>query len=272
MPKILRDPFFHFLVLGVLLFAGHSLWAAKISKAERTIYVSENEMQRQALIFAGENRRTANEDDLKALLYAHVEEEALVREAEARGLGERDTIIRRRLAQKMRFLIEDVSPPKLPDEAELRAWFDARAVDFAAPPRLSFTHIYFSPDKGDPAARAAQAAAGLSPNDDGAALGDPFIMRRDYQDVTPIDIARLFGADFARQLKEKPIGEWGEAIESAFGVHLVKLSKNAPAVPADYENVREQVQTAWIDSRQREANAQRLQDIVSKYTVKVAGE
>jgi len=272
MPSFFRDPFFHFLVLGAVLFAGHSLWAAKISKAERTIYVSENEIERQAVIFAGENRRTPNEDDLKALLYAHVEEEALVREAEARGLGERDTIIRRRLAQKMRFLIEDVSPPKLPDEAALKAWFDARAVDFAAPPRLSFTHIYFSPDKGDPASRAAQVATGLSSVDDGQALGDPFIMRRDYQDVTPIDIARLFGPDFARKLKDRPTGQWSEAIESAFGLHLVKLSKSTPAVPARLENVRGKVEAAWIEASQREANAERLQETIGKYTVKVAGE
>jgi len=80
-------------------------------------------MERQATIFAGENRRQPTDEDLKALLFAYVEEQALMREAQRLGLGNDDTIIRRRLAQKMRFLIEDVDVPKEPDEATLNAWF-----------------------------------------------------------------------------------------------------------------------------------------------------
>ena len=96
MSRLHREPLVHFIILGALLFAGHMLWQTHISKADYTITVTADEMERQALIFAGENRRAPTDEDLKALLFAHVEEQALMREAQRIGLGEDDTIIRRR--------------------------------------------------------------------------------------------------------------------------------------------------------------------------------
>lgn len=272
MKKLLREPFVHFVALGALLFIGHSLWAKNASEAARTITVSEEEMERQALIFAGEHRRVPSDDDLQALLYAYVEEEALVREAQARGLGESDTIIRRRMAQKMRFLIEDVEPPKLPNDTVLKDWFEARKVDFTEPVRTDFSHIYFSPEGGDPTAKAKAILAGLSATDNGKSLGDPFIMKRDYKDITDVDAARLFGPEFTQQLTAIEAGNWQGPITSAFGVHLVKVSKRNESSTPKFEGAREQVQKKWLDETQRSENADRLKDLVMKYKVKVDGE
>lgn len=273
MKKLTHEPFVHFIILGVLLFIGHSFWAKNASEAARTIIVSEAEMERQALIFAGEQRRVPSDDDLQALLYAYVEEEALVREAELRGLGGDDTIIRRRLAQKMRFLIEDVEPPKLPSEAVLKEWFEARKADFALPARTNFTHIYFSPDGGAPLERASAALMGLNAEDDGKSLGDPFIMKREYKDVTDVDMTRLFGPEFTVQLAGLEAGGgWRGPVTSAFGAHLVKVSARSEFSTAEFENVRERAAEKWLDETQRAENAQRLKDLVMKYKVKVAGE
>ncbi len=272
MKKLIHEPFVHFVLLGGLLFLGHSLWAKTAFEVARTITVSEAEMERQALIFAGEQRRVPSDDDLQALLYAYVEEEALVREAEARGLGEGDTIIRRRLAQKMRFLIEDVDPPKLPNDDALKEWFESRKDDFSLPVRSDFTHIYFSPDGGDPVARAARALGSLKPNDDGLSLGDPFIMKRDYSAVTGSDISRLFGPEFNTQLSSLETGQWQGPITSAFGAHLVKVSARTTFSVPPFEEVKTQVAEKWIEETQRRENAERLKEVVLKYKVKVAGE
>lgn len=272
MRHLFREPFVHFIVLGTLLFIGHSIWAKTASEAARTITVSDAEMERQALIFAGEQRRVPSDDDLQALLYAYVEEEALVREAKARGLGEEDTIIRRRLAQKMRFLIEDVEPPKLPSDAVLKDWFEARKSDFADPRRTDFTHIYFSPDGGDPAARAAETLPRLSAMDDGKSLGDPFIMKRGYSAVTDVDVSRLFGPEFTAQLSALEMGEWQGPITSAFGAHLVKVSARSESSIPSFEDAKDKAAQRWIEETQRSDNAKRLKDLVMKYKVKVAGE
>ncbi len=272
MRKLLREPFVHFVLLGVLLFIGHSLWARHASDAARTIFVSEEEMERQALIFAGENRRVPTDDDLTALLYSYVEEEALVREAKARGLGEDDTIIRRRLAQKMRFLIEDVDPPQRPKDNVLESWFAANLDDFKTPTRTNFTHIYFSPDGGSSEARAVEALAGLSASDDGAALGDPFIMKRAFNQLSPVDTARLFGPEFSERLSQLEVGVWEGPVESAFGMHLVNLTSRSEARTPSFDEVKNAVAEAWLEQAQREDNARRLKELVTNYKVKVAGE
>jgi hypothetical protein len=272
MRKLLREPFVHFVLLGVLLFIGHSLWARHASEDARTIFVSEEEMERQALIFAGENRRVPTDDDLTALLYSYVEEEALVREAKTRGFGEDDTIIRRRLAQKMRFLIEDVDPPKKPDDIVLKSWFENNLDSFISPARTSFRHVYFSPESGEPSARASKILSTLSASNDGAALGDPFIMKREFKEVTQIDMARLFGPEFSQRLSKLEVGDWEGPVESAFGVHLVKLTSRSEARTPSFDEVKNDVAKAWLEQAQREDNARRLKELVTNYKVKVAGE
>ena len=269
MRKLLREPFVHFVFLGVLLFIGHSLWTAKISEDARTIFVSEAEMERQALIFSGEHRRVPSDDDLKALLYAYVQEEALVRDAQALGLGADDTIIRRRLAQKMRFLIEDVEPPKLPNDEALKAWFETHKAEFAKPAHTNFTHVYFSPGREGPGERAKEVLSKLSANNDGKSFGDPFIMKRNYTQVTNSDVARLFGPEFASQLSQVEAGDWQGPLTSALGVHLVKVSARSESSTPSFEEARDAVSEKWLEDTQRAENAQRLQELVVKYKVKV---
>ena len=259
----------HFVLLGVLLFIGHNLWAAKMSADARTISVSDDEMERQALIFAGEQRRVPSDDDLKALLYAYVEEEALVREAQVLGLGADDTIIRRRLAQKMRFLIEDVEPPEQPNDEVLKAWFETRKSEFSVPARTDFIHIYFSPAIEGPAARAKETLPKLSATDDGKAFGDPFIMKRIYTRITNSDVARLFGPEFSAQLRTVEAGDWQGPLTSALGVHLVKVSARSDSSEASFDEAREAVSQKWLEDTRRAENAERLRELVVKYKVEV---
>jgi len=103
MNKLIREPLVHFILIGALLFAGHHFWSKAFSKEDYTIYVSDTEIRRQAEIFASENQRQPTDEDIQGLIFAHVEEQILMREAQRLGLEADDTIIRRRLAQKMRF-------------------------------------------------------------------------------------------------------------------------------------------------------------------------
>ena len=88
-----------------------------------------------------------------------VQQEILYREALAMGLDKDDEIVKRRMAQKMQFLAEDVAAAREPTTAELKSWFEKNSAKFAQPPRLSFRHLYFSPDRRGARARD-DAAAG----------------------------------------------------------------------------------------------------------------
>lgn len=272
MTKLSREPLVHFILLGALLFAGHLLWQRHVTKADHTIIVTAEEMERQALIFAGENRRQPTDEDLKALLFAHVEEQALMREAERIGLGEDDTIIRRRLAQKMRFIIEDVEAPALPAEAELKSWFEANMDKFVSAETRSFSHVYLSPEEhGDNLNAATQNILSKleNENEDWNALGDPFMLKRGFKSLNALELTRLFGPTFSKGLFELEGNKWQGPIESAFGLHLIRIDNIADKITPSFEDVRDDVETAWQEDARRSANQAALKELIQKYKVDV---
>jgi len=280
MSKLAREPLVHFIILGALLFAGHMLWQRHVSKANYTITVTAEEMERQALIFAGENRRAPTDEDIKALLFSHVEEQVLMREAERIGLGEDDTIIRRRLAQKMRFIIQDVDAPALPNEADLKRWFEENTEKFTSPEKLSFSHIYFSPEEhGEMIEKQAiqlleQIHVG-NPPVEWKTLGDPFMLKRNFKSLSALETTRLFGPTFSKGLFDLKGNNWQGPIESAFGLHLIRIHNITEKVTPNFEDVRDDVETAWQEDARRSANQAALKELIQKYKVDVqdsAGE
>ena len=271
MKHLLREPFVHFVLLGGLLFAGHSAWQKHVVKTDHTIFVDPVELQRQAQIFATENQRPPSESDLEGLLFAHIEEQALMREAKRLGLDEEDTIIRRRLAQKMRFMIEDISVPDLPDRAELLAWFKKNPERFIRPETRSFEHIYLSP-KNRAKTVVADAKVKLSAGipQDWEAQGDAFIAGRRFTKLAQPAVRRDFGTAFAESLFELPDRpDWQGPINSAFGVHLIRLTNVTSEYLPEFDAIEAEVEAVWRDDAKRAENEAALKKLIETYRVEV---
>lgn len=194
-----------------------------------------------------------------------------MREAERLGLGDGDTIIRRRLAQKMDFLVGDDASIDDPTDAELKDWFADHRDRFAAPEMRSFTHVYFSPEEHGPAVEAvAKTALGqLRSGADWKVLGDPFIQKRSYAAVPEREVARLFGPEFAKDIFTLDKGKWSEPIGSAFGLHLVRIAAIDSAAEAQFEPIRAEVLAAWQDEQRTNAKRAALEDLIGNYNVVV---
>jgi len=63
------------------------------------------------------------------------------------GFDKNDTILRRRLMQKMEFLSSDLADLNTPDEVVLNEFFLDNQDRYELPAHISFTQIYFSYDK-----------------------------------------------------------------------------------------------------------------------------
>ena len=183
---------------------------------------------------------------------SRVREEILYREALALGLERGDTIIKRRLAQKMEFLADDLSAVRDPSVEELRAWYSRNPARFADPGRRSFRHLYFSADRrGDRAQQdAARALAKLGRTPAGAtalsAIGDPFMFQEHYADRTAEQVAAIFGSHFAAAVRQLPVGTWQGPIESGLGWHLVFVDTLIPGRVPPFEEVEADVKAAWL--------------------------
>src|SRR5215510_4052281 len=151
----LREPLLHFLLLGVALFVvDRYLHRGPIGvESSKQIALTLDDLRQLDLYFESQWRRPPTPEEFNRLVENKVQEEVLYREALAMGLDRDDTIVKRRMAQKMQFLAEDVAAAHEPTSDELETWFAANREKFALPGRVSFRHLYFSPDGRGPRAR-----------------------------------------------------------------------------------------------------------------------
>ena len=214
--------------------------------------------------------------ELQGLVEAHIREEVYYREALAIGLEADDTIIRRRLVQKMEFLSEDLALQVEPTDEALGAFFEAHAEDYRLPPRLTFSHIYFNLDRRGEAARqdAEQALAALQsmtePPLSAPERGDGFMLPYDYTAQTPLDVANQFGQDFAQAVVDLEPGVWDGPIASGYGLHLVRIEdRTEPRMP-DFEQVRDYIQRDFDTARREQMNEAFYAALRDRYEIEVA--
>ena len=274
--KLLRDPLLHFVIAGVVLFGGYEL----INRGEMNppatdpVHMGEGDIRWLKDTFANQWQRPPNQDELRGLVASFLEEELFAREAKALGLDQNDTIVRRRLAQKLEFLIGDTSRIVEPADAELRRFYDTNAERFGVEARVSFTQLFFNPEKRQHAesdARAALVSISGMGADGAAAIGDPILLENEFHEVDEQTVAKMFGADFARAIFFLRPGSWAGPVKSGYGVHLVRVTNLSPATVLSFEEVRPKVLEEWRHQQQTQAKAVYLSKLREKYGVVIDG-
>lgn len=271
----LREPLVYFLLAGLVLFGIYRLVNpdAFARPAGNRIVLTDDDLRQMSVQWMAQGRPQPTPEQWRSLIDTKVREEVLYREALALGLDRDDTIVKRRLAQKMEFLAEDVSSLREPTPAELREWFAGNATRFALPPRATFRHIYFSPDKRGTNARAdAERALGRlagKPADapEIAAAGDAYMFQDYYGDQSSEKIAAQLGPPFARALFAQKPGAWSGPIESGFGWHLVFVESMTPGRVPAFEEIEPDVKQEWQLDRRQEVRRRMFDDMRARYEV-----
>ena len=271
----LREPLLHFLLIGLVLFTVYAYInrGRTGTQSPRQIVLSLDELQTMTAYFQSQWHRPPTPQEFQAMVEDKIKEEVLYREGLVMGLDKGDTIVKRRMAQKVQFLAEDVAAAHEPSTAEMKAWFETNTNKFALPSRYSFRHIYFSPDKRGKTAHedAAQALATIAGQPEDSALitqvADRFMFQDYYGDRTPSAIAKEFGPQFAVALEKLKPGSWQGPIESGFGWHLVFVDTVIPGRIPAFDEVESEVKTAWLGEQKAEARQKAYQEMRAKYTV-----
>jgi hypothetical protein len=274
MKKILREPLLHFLLLGAAIFVAYGLATKRSSGEPGKIVISAGQVSAMAESFAGTWRRPPTRAELEGLIRDRVQEEIYSREAKALGLDKEDTIIRRRLRQKMEFLTDDVAALAEPTDDELSAYLKTHADTFRVQRQFTFRQVYLNPERrGENLARdATQLLAQLrraGDKADVAELGDSLLLEHNFQSLPASEAAKQFGEKFATKLSELSPGQWQGPVESGYGVHLVLVSERTEgSVPALAE-VRDAVQREWANTRRLEVNEKFYQELRKRYLVTI---
>ena len=260
-----KDPLWLFLLFGGLLFG-----VTALQDEDRVIVVSEGDIVRLEEQWRQQMQRDPTPAERKELINRFIRDEAYYQEALALNLDAGDTIVKRRLIQKLTFLTEDLVGAETPNESELRTFYADNLNDYKAPEQFSFTHIYFSADRQADAPEAQAKALAARAVEDPTLAGDPFMLQRRYVRRSTREIGDLFGRAFALQLAELPAQEaWQGPMRSAFGWHAVQLTERQAATTLTFEQVQEKVALDWKQQRRETANEAYLQDLLASYEIQL---
>jgi len=273
--RIASEPLVHFLLIGFALFVANAYLQRNgddvESSSPKQIQLTLDELRQLELVFEAQWRRQPTQQEFDSLIEDRIRQEILYREGLAMGLDKDDEIVKRRMAQKMQFVSEDVAAQYEPSTTELRNWFDANATTFALPGRIAFRQLYFSPDSRGERARDDAAAALLrlqgQPIGSSRASGDPTMLQEYYADRAPDQLAKDFGPAFAQAVFKLPAGSWQGPIESGFGWHLVFVDSIVPGRTPAFEEIEPDVRTAWLGEQKAAAWKKAYDAMRAKYIV-----
>jgi peptidyl-prolyl cis-trans isomerase C len=271
----LREPLLQFLLIGLALFVVYDVLhpASNAESESNRIVLTPDDFEQLGVTWLAQGRPPPDSEQMQSLIELRVREEVLYREAMALGLDKGDEIVKRRLAQKMEFLAEGASVDNDPPADTLRSWFRDNQQRFSLPARVSFRHLYFSPDQRgehsrEDAVRVMAQLTGKPGNWEGAAaLGDPFMDQDYYGDRSSEDLAKLFGLNFAQDIAGLKPGAWQGPIQSGYGWHLIFIDTLAPGRVPAFEEIEPEIRAEWIEDQRLQAKRKAYETMRARYQV-----
>jgi hypothetical protein len=274
--RLLREPLVHFLVIGAAVFVVYELMDQQDpDEQRRVITITAGDIDWLTSSWEKRWNRPPTAEEREGLIKQYLREMILYREAIAMGLDRDDTVIRRRMAQKLEFLTQDLASPESPTEGALRDYFQTHAEKYQSPDLITLTHIFFNPDKrGDRTLEDAKIIketleAQKQVPEDVRSYGDPFMLQSYYPERSQIELSKLFGSGFARPVFELAPEVWHGPVLSGYGVHLVYVHEIQKASPPKFAEVKEQLQKDWQYDKRQKLNDQFIASLMARYDITI---
>lgn len=271
--RILREPLLHFLAIGAGLFLAFAIGGDSGEPQKPHIDVRAEDIARLAEGWQRTWLRPPTDDELTGLIDDFVKEEVYYRQALEMRLDHDDTIVRRRLRQKLEFLSEDLIAAIEPSEDDLQEFLTRNPETFRIESRIALSHVFFSPERrgagtaGD--VRSALARLEGAERAAGDDLGDPLPLPVDFEAASARELQEMFGPQFASAVFRLEPGRWQGPIESAYGLHLVFVAEVEEGRLPTLDEVRDEVRREWLAERRVGATADFYRELRSRYDVSI---
>jgi parvulin-like peptidyl-prolyl isomerase len=249
-----------FLVIGICLYLVDTAMSAD---EDKNIFVSDQEILSLISAWKSQVGRDPTDDELARIINNLIDEEILYREALHLGLDQEDTIIKRRLAQKISFLKEE-SIPEVPTTKELNEYYENNKEKYYIEPSFTFTHYYFS-ENNNSLERSQKAIKALQDNT--KVKSDPFYLGKTFANESLRNINTNFGKTFSKELIEADLNQWIGPLESAYGNHIVYVNSVNQGYIPEIEEVLRQVEVDFLQIKREQAVKGFLNNIRSEYTI-----
>ncbi len=267
-----QEPLLHFILVGLIAF-GLDQWLSApevAASAEDAIEVGpavrgglRDEWRRQM-------GRTPGPEEEAELVEDWIDREVLYRRALELGLDRADPVLRKRLVDQMRLIIEGDVAPGPPTADDLAACLAETPEQYRRPAMLTFEHLFLSTAlrgvrvNADADAFLARLSAGDAPQE---IRGDPFVRGGRFRDHDRTALTRVFGPVFAAAILEAPVAVWSGPLQSVHGLHLVRISERQAERAASVDEVRRRLEKDCAARRQGVAMRAALDALRDDYTI-----
>ena len=269
MKKLLKEPFLHFILIGIALFLLYGMISNKTS-SKNTILIDDFDITSLIASWEMQWKRPPTEKELENLIALNIKQEIFYQEALNMNLDHNDEIIKRRLAQKMQFLSNDIASLKEPTEEELQEYYKAHSDKYLSPASYSLYQITFSPDKRKDNFKDADETLKQFPESTFEEMknwGDPLPFPYFFSEVSSNELALQLGSKFSEGIKDQEINKWIGPIPSGFGYHLVYITNKVNPQLPDFEIRRKDVVRDFEYDKQEEISDQIYAALKKKYNI-----
>lgn len=271
MKKFLKEPFLHFLCIGVGLFILYSLVNKEIED-KSTIVINDFDISNLMSTWEMQWKRQPTPKELQNLIGLNIKQEVFYQEALKMNLDHNDEIIKRRLAQKMQFLSKDIASILKPTEEDLEVYLKANKEKYLTPFKYSLYQIIFSPDNREKPFEDALRVLNQFSNasfDEMKAKGDNLPFSYEFENVNADELALQFGPRFPKALLNQKTNKWIGPVPSGFGAHLVFITQiTQPELPK-LKDIKKQVTRDFEYDYQKELDESIYKELKKQYDIRI---
>ena len=268
--KILREPLFHFILLGGLVYIYFSFVHKADGITAKQIVLSSFEVQKLKSSFEKEYKRKVDTKLLKILIERRYYESILLDKAFSLKIAQNDKIVSQRLLQKMQFLMLDSSKYKEPTQEELEKFYTKNIEDYSHIKTLSFSSIYFHNDK-DRHIEEVYELLQISKVkwSDAEGLSESSSLPYHVEKATFTSVAKEYGKYFAKKLFTLTQGSWHKAIQTKDGARIVYVTEKEVGKPYSFEDVESRVYEDYVQMQQIKQKEKAYAEMASQYSLSV---
>jgi len=271
MKKILKEPFFHFILIGIALFFFYGM-VTKQTSSKNTILINDFDVSSIIASWEMQWKRPPTEKELQNLIAQNIKQEIFYQEALKMNLDHNDEIIKRRLSQKMQFLSNDIAAMIEPDDEDLKAYYKEHSDKYLTPPSYSLYQITFSPDKRKDNYIDALETLKQFPNatfDEMKDWGDSLPFAYYFKNVNANELGLQLGSKFPAALESQELNKWVGPIPSGFGYHLVYITEKTEPLLPDINTIKDAVLRDYEYDNQKEVNELIYKELKKKYDIEI---
>jgi len=266
-----KEPLLQFLLIGVLIFMVTHLITDWHKQQQQAIVVDDGLVRHLENLYNVQFGIYPDKNTLTRLVDNYIREEALYREALKLGLADQDEIVRRRLVQKMEYLLTDSEDNSQQGDHVLMAYYRKHIEDYIQPATVTFRHLYFSEDSNDARQRAMHALQLIRAGNEQQAISeaDSFPLQNNYTGLNRREAEQVFGhTDFVQKLFATASGQWVGPYQSGYGWHLLLVSQRSESMPRPFPAVKDQVLSAWQEENRKQQMDAGIRNILGHYQVR----